>query len=318
MKKLITALALATPATVFAANVITQDQIVQGSQCVGTDCTNNMSFGFDTLVIKENNTRLLFDDTSSSGSFPNYDWRLQANDSNNGGSNYFSIENVTNTKVPFKIDGGAGNNALIIDAQGDIGIGTSTPAVELQVTDGDTPTLRLEQDGSAGWTSQTWDVAGNETNFFIRDVTNSSKLPFRIMPGTGDNNLVLKGGNVGVMTTSPTSTLHVKKSDGTTNLHIEETSSTKTARNLLTISNNGNPQIVLNNTGKSASWKISAGDNFVIKNTDDEFVAVVSPEGNLTLLGDVYMATSDGRTVSLQELISKVEAAHGALTTQTP
>ena len=26
-------------------------------------------------------------------------------------------------------------------------------------------------------------MAGNETNFFIRDVTNGSKLPFRIRPG---------------------------------------------------------------------------------------------------------------------------------------
>jgi len=43
------------PAT--ADQVIADDLIVQGSTCVGLDCVNNESFGFDTLRLKENNTR---------------------------------------------------------------------------------------------------------------------------------------------------------------------------------------------------------------------------------------------------------------------
>jgi len=46
----------------------------------------------------------------------------------------------------------------------------------------DTPGLRLFQTGG-GFGSQTWDVAGNETNFFVRDMTNGIHLPFRIRPG---------------------------------------------------------------------------------------------------------------------------------------
>jgi hypothetical protein len=37
------------------------DVIVQGSLCVGLDCVNNESFGFDTIRLKENNTRLSSD-----------------------------------------------------------------------------------------------------------------------------------------------------------------------------------------------------------------------------------------------------------------
>ena len=44
--------------------VIPDDLIVQGSACVGLDCVNNESFGFDTIRLKENNTRIKFDDTS--------------------------------------------------------------------------------------------------------------------------------------------------------------------------------------------------------------------------------------------------------------
>ena len=47
-----------------ADEVIPDDLIVQGSNCVGFDCVNNENFGFDTVRLKENNTRLKFDDTS--------------------------------------------------------------------------------------------------------------------------------------------------------------------------------------------------------------------------------------------------------------
>lgn len=299
---------LTVPMTALADNVINDDQIVDGSQCVGYDCTSGMNFGYNTLILQENNVRLLFEDTSSTGSFPSYDWLLQANDSGNGGDNYFAIINDTSNKTPFKIDGGAGSNAMVIDAQGDIGIGTSTPAMELQVTDGDTPTLRLEQNGSAGWPSQTWDISGNETNFFIRDLTDGSKLPFRIYPGTGNDNLVLKGGNVGVMTSTPEHTLHVKGSDGSTQLYVQETSSTKEARNLLVLENNGNPQIQLYHTGNGNNWYISAGLNLVIKNNDGDTIFKVTPEGDV-----IFKKSDDTTDVSLQALVDHIESTDNVI-----
>ena len=57
-------------------------------------------------------------------------------------------------------------------------MGTSTPVVELHIVNGDSPTVRLEQDGSSGFTPQTWDMAGNETNWFVRDATNG--FPFAL------------------------------------------------------------------------------------------------------------------------------------------
>src|SRR5690242_17047184 len=93
--------ALILGATLFAAgnaaadDVIPDDLIVQGSACVGLDCVNNESFGFDTLRLKENNTRIKFQDTSTAAGFPNNSWQLTANDSASGGLNKFSIENTT-------------------------------------------------------------------------------------------------------------------------------------------------------------------------------------------------------------------------------
>ena len=72
--------------------VIPDDLIVQGSGCFGFDCVNNEAFGVDTLMLKENNLRIFFNDTSASGSFAGNDWRLVANDQVDGGLNRFSIE----------------------------------------------------------------------------------------------------------------------------------------------------------------------------------------------------------------------------------
>jgi hypothetical protein len=190
--------------------VILDDLIVDGSACIGFDCVDGESFGFDTLRLKENNLRIKFDDTSTTAEFPSVDWQLTANDSENGGADKFSIDDITNARTPFTILAGAPSNSLFVDGQGDVGLGTSTPLLELHMVDSDTPTVRLEQDGSGGWSPQTWDVAGNETNFFIRDVTHGSQLSFRIMAGAPANSLYIAAdGDVGVGIASPTAKLHV-------------------------------------------------------------------------------------------------------------
>ena len=194
--------------------VINDDLIVDGSACVGLDCVNGESFSFDTLILKENNLRILFNDTSVSASFPRTDWRLIANDSANGGQSHFSIENASLSRIVFKVDESAQANAIVADGSA-VGFGTANPVTELHAVDGDTPTLRLEQDGSSGWSPQTWDVAGNETNFFIRDVTNGSELPFKIRPGAPDNSLVIApGGDIGMGIRTPDAKFHVTGGDG--------------------------------------------------------------------------------------------------------
>ena len=55
--------AIAAP-QVLGAQLFTQDVIVDGSLCAGTDCASSESFGFDTIRLKENNVRIKFQDTS--------------------------------------------------------------------------------------------------------------------------------------------------------------------------------------------------------------------------------------------------------------
>jgi hypothetical protein len=195
-----------------AATVLTNaDGVIRNSLCVGFDCPNNPSFGSDTIRLQENNLRIHFDDTSTLAGFPNRDWRIIANDSASGGASKFSIEDSTGARTPFTIEANAPTNSLYVDDGGRVGFGTSTPVVELHARNGDTPTLRLEQDGSSGFAPQTWDLPGNENSFFVRDATNGSTLPFRIQPGTASNTLFLASDEqVGVGTTAPEAPLEVQ------------------------------------------------------------------------------------------------------------
>lgn len=213
-----------TPERAATKDVLHYDDVITtGSLCVGFDCANGESFGYCTTKLKENNLEICFEDTST-GTYPANDWKIKINDTTSGGANYFTIWDVDGGVRPFTIEGGAPANSLYVEDYGRIGLGTSTPVVELHIKDSDTPTLRLEQDSSGGWTAQTWDVAGNESNFFIRDATNGSKLPFRIQPSTPSSTLTLRSdGKVGIGTWSPTAKLEIETTGEPSTLLLDRT-----------------------------------------------------------------------------------------------
>jgi hypothetical protein len=195
--------------------VIPDDLIVQGSGCFGFDCVNNESFGFDTIRLKENNLRIKAEDTSV-GTYPTNDWQLSFNSSDSGGPSNFTVDDITGAKVPLTVTAGAATNSIFVDSTGRVGFRTSTPVLDLHVSTSNTPALRLEQTNSGGFTAQTWDVAGNEANFFVRDVTGGSRLPFRIRPGAPTSSVDISAdGDVGIGTASPDAKLDV---NGTTQL----------------------------------------------------------------------------------------------------
>jgi hypothetical protein len=295
-------------APAFADQVILDDLIVDGSECVGNDCVNGESFGFDTIRLKENNLQINFEDTSNISSYPTNDWRIVINDSTDGGASYFAIQDATGGRTPFKIEAGAPNSSLYVDDYGNLGVGTAIPQVEIHTLDGDTPTLRLDQDGSHGWAPQIWDVAGNETNFFIRDVTNGSLLPFRIIPGAPHNSLYIHSrGDVGLGSTNPQArlhvlgdvqidgeissntpaeaALHVLRNDGTAQVFVQEQSSTVQKRFLLGLENNGAPGFFFINSDSGDQWQFS-------QDSRGYFIVSLAGTG-----GSEFKVCKDGRVV---------------------
>ena len=252
----------------------TSDGVIRNSLCVGFDCPNSPTFSDSTILLMENNTRIKFGDTSSAAGFPNNDWEIQANSNSNGGGNYLGINDCgvndndggCGNDLVFAVEAGAPTSALYVESDGDVGFGISNPVVDLHVIDGNTPTLRLEQDGSGGFQPQTWDVAGNETNFFIRDVTNGSALPLRIRPGSPSNSIFIdgsSGGDVGFGTSAPEGPIHVRRTDANAvNILVDSTQ-------------NQNAQLRLRN-GTGNTWDLR-------NRTNGEFAITLAGSGNTEL-----------------------------------
>ncbi len=303
----------------FLDQVIADDLIVQGSACVGLDCVVNESFGFDTLRLKENNTRIKFEDTSTGAGFATHDWQLTANDSASGGAEKFSIEDITAATVPVTVTGSAPSNSIFVDSTGRVGFRTATPVLDLHVATSNTPAMRLEQNNSGGFTAQTWDIAGNEANFFVRDVTGGSRLPFRIRPGAPTSSIDINAsGNVGVGTASPTARIHVLTSEATSTsgkVLFQNTSAAAAAREGMEINNNGQALFILKDTSVATRWAIGTlSTSWVVDNqahTGTELT--LDQNGNLTVLGTVTPGSSrtikqDFTSVEPRDVLRKVLA----------
>jgi len=264
--------------------VTNADGVIRNSLCVGFDCPNSPSFSDSTILLMENNTRIKFGDTSV-GSFPTEDWEIEANSNLSGGQSYLGFNDCGSnstqggcaTDLVFAVESGAPSSALYVENSGEVGLGTSNPVADLHIVEGDTPTLRLEQDGSSGFAPQTWDVAGNETSFFIRDATNGSTLPFRIRPGSDSNALVIgTDGDVGVGVLSPEAPLHVTGPNADEQLLLLEGGGTTT-------------RFGVTNTISGNNWQVGTRQNgsfFVTLAGSGVDELQLDASGNLTVTGD--------------------------------
>ena len=272
-------------------NVLTNaDGVIRNSLCVGFDCPDAPVFGDSTILLMENNARIKFGDTSNSP-FPNNDWEIEANSSLSGGASYLGFNDCGAADndggcaddLVFAVEAGARQSALYVESDGDIGIGTSNPTVDIHLVTGNTPTLRLDQDGSAGFTSQVWDLAGNEANFFIRDVTSGSRLPFRIRPGAPTSSIDIAGtGRVGIGTASPAAPVDVQataSSIGAGNAAVKMANAA------------GGVAFQLNADNDATFWNISSisGDSQfrISRSGTGNTEMFLTSSGNLSVFGDL-------------------------------
>ena len=94
---------IASPAR--ADQSILDDMVAGGSACIGAECANGEVFGFETMILKDSAPRITFQDTSGTGAFPSSDWQIVANDSEEGGEEFFGITSLADA-VPGTCEGG--------------------------------------------------------------------------------------------------------------------------------------------------------------------------------------------------------------------
>lgn len=134
----------AVPEATDAYAIESDNLTVEGNACIGQDCSSDFTdfIGFP-LVLRANNTRLRFQDTSDINAYAQRDWSLVANDNFYGGAEYFAIGDCEesgagcqDSKAPFVLLAHAPYYSLFIDELGNVGLGTSIPGSRLDV-DGD-------------------------------------------------------------------------------------------------------------------------------------------------------------------------------------
>ncbi|HEV8369678.1 MAG TPA: tail fiber domain-containing protein [Pyrinomonadaceae bacterium] len=271
--------------------VIADDLIVQGSACVGLDCVNGEVFGFDTIRVKENNTRIQFDDTSTSAGFATNNWQIRANSSASGGASFLAFVDQGGTgnsetgTIVFEVDAGAPANSLRVSSGGNVGVGTATPVLDVHVNTTDTPAMRFEQNNSGGFTAQTWDVAANEANFFVRDVTSGSRLPFRIRPGAPTSSIdIAANGFVGIGTASPTRQLQVHSAANTV-FQITDNVSGSTSADGFQFIQAGVNTFLENQEAGSMTLRTSATDRVTITSAGSVGILTTAPTATLSVNG---------------------------------
>lgn len=265
--------------------VIADDLIVTGSGCFGSDCMDGEDFsGAAFVLLKSNNTRVRFDDTSSDPVFAATDWQLRANSDLTGGDAFFALDELTSDTVPVLVEAEAPTDALRIDSAGRVGFKTADPAADLHVTTGNSPTLRLEQDGSSGFAAQTWEVKGNETSLAVVDVTNGGTRPLRIQPGAPNNAFTIddSGDVIFGVSATPKGRLDVRASTGTN-------------ADMIYLENDGKTTIRMNNTGAGSTWDFSNDGNFNISKVGSGVNEMsLNGTGTLTIRGSLFALGGDG------------------------
>lgn len=324
----------------FSFNVIAEvDSTLKGDLCIGDGCPGGGEdlpiFGASTLLMMDRDVRIKFDDTSTEVGFAARDWQLGANEAGSGGAEKFFLQDCgfaneglcPGSLFPFTVMGNSRNNALFVDSDGHVGLGTSTPAALIHAVSGESPALRLDQDGSEGMDLQAWDLVGNDDFFSVRDVTGGGLEPLRIQPGAPTGALNVSSlGAVGLGVSNPQAPVHLQRADGSAQVLVRETNATATPRTLFALENNGAVRFNFVNTATGDDWFFSqdglgryiislvgtggpemliAQNGRVLMGPGPSSVFDLSPTGDLAISGTLTQSSDRNRKADIEPVDSR-------------
>lgn len=172
--------------------------------------------------------------------------------------NHTATQNINIGTNFISIDGTS--KGLSLNSDGSANISTnSSNSPSFIVSSGNTPAYRIFQEASGIYPTYSWDLGGNETAFFLKDVSNSNKLPIRVYAGQNTDRLVVRNNNVGIGVNNPTEALEISGKTKTTNFQM---SSGATNGHILQSDADGNASWVAPTVLPNANWTINGSNQY--------------------------------------------------------
>jgi hypothetical protein len=267
---------------VIAANQSAQQLSFQTSNTDRLRITNAGNVGIGTT---SPSTKLEVNGTVHLGSGGN-DVTIGASNSSvifmiRAGYNYIQASDASGA-IMFRT--GGGNNRMIIDSSGNVGIGTTSPAQKLDVfgairvnSDGDRKIDFLRTNGNH------FSIEHDTSQIYFYNHT-TSEIPI-LMQNDGD--VIMNAGNVGIGTASPTSKLTVageitaSAANATLNL-LSETNGNSTI-NFADPADNNVGQIIYRHNGNSMSFDTNDLERMRIDSSGNVGIGTTSPGAKLTV-----------------------------------
>src|SRR6185295_4642118 len=120
-------------------------------------------------------------------------------------------------------------------------------------------------------------------------------------------------GDTGIGTASPSTSLHVLRSNGTAKLFVEETSGTTLAREMIEMRNDGDPFLIFGNSANSSRWSNGLNNNtfVILDQADAQTEFSLTAAGALTISGALTQNSSrdykqDFSGVDSREVLTRV------------
>jgi hypothetical protein len=108
--------------------------------------------------------------------------------------------------------------------------------------------------------------------------------------------LFVEGENVGIGTATPTSSLHVRKSNGNAKILVHELSSTPASRTMLQLANNGGIRFNFLSTNTNSNWELISGTTFVVNRGGSGVNEMIINSGGNVTIGGTLTQNSDRAT----------------------
>ena len=196
----------------------------------------------------------------------------------NGATNVYA---PTNLLLYTYSDSAANNNQLVLNSNGNVGIGTTTPNWLLQEA-GTRPFFALSDTGASA-NLKHWTMSSQGGNFYM--ATSSDALATSTIPAL----MIDSNGNLGISTTSPYAKLSVNGLLAASNFNADSSSATSTFSGGLTAGNNASfvvnqaasaNALTINSTGNVGIGTAAPGELLHVKNSATDSTPAIKIEND--------------------------------------